>query len=570
MPKLIQKSGFIKPGKAAGYIGYIATRDGVEKLLGPEGYVEYMAMRPGAERHNGHGLFSSQPVDLNAVMKEAERHTGPVWTLIYSLHREDAARLGYDNAKGWQTLIKAHQVELATAMKIPPEQFRWYAAYHDEGEHPHIHMTVWANDPKQGFLTKEGIKTMRSVLTNSIFQDELYSLYQRKDISYKELTAQARMSLRELVQEMENTICDSPAIEMQMVQLARSLKDVTGKKVYGYLKKTLKAQVDAIVDELAKVPQVAECYDIWNRLRDELESYYKDTPRQHLPLSQQKEFKAIKNMVIQEAENLRLGVLTFEDNQMADEPPDNTRFRDPDNSNEDKRSVVEMLERDWEDDGSASIAHRLGRIWRDGLGVIPDDEKAEMWFQRAAGGGHCDAQYELAKLLQKQGRIGEAISWYEQAAENGNPFAGYRLGKLYLQSPQVEKDTDRAVEYLTNAAEQDCAQAQYILGKLYLLGWDMEQDCAMAKYWLTQAARQGHEYAQFFLDHMEQNRDPSVLLCATHLLCSIAQIIRDTPPPAPPGIHIDRKRFQQLMEKKIAMGHKPDDHEEQGYIGPAM
>ena len=217
MPKLIQKSGFIKPGKAAGYIGYIATRDGVEKPPGPEGYVEYMAMRPGAERHNGHGLFSSQPVDLNAAMKEAERHTGPVWTLIYSLHREDAARLGYDNAKGWQTLIKAHQVELATAMKILPEQFRWYAAYHDEGEHPHIHMTVWADDPKQGLLTKEGIKTMRSVLTNSIFQDELYSLYQRKDISYKDLTAQARASLRKLVSKMENTICDSPVIEMQML-----------------------------------------------------------------------------------------------------------------------------------------------------------------------------------------------------------------------------------------------------------------------------------------------------------------------------------------------------------------
>ena len=570
MPKLIQKSGFIKPGKAAGYIGYSAARDGVEKPPGPEGYVEYMAMRPGAERHNGHGLFSSQPVDLNAAMKEAERHTGPVWTLIYSLHREDAARLGYDNAKGWQTLIKAHQVELATAMKILPEQFRWYAAYHDEGEHPHIHMTVWADDPKQGLLTKEGIKTMRSVLTNSIFQDELYSLYQRKDISYKDLTAQARASLRKLVSKMENTICDSPVIEMQMLHLADKLKDVKGKKQYGYLKAPLKEQVDAIVDELAKVPQVAECFEIWNRLRDELKSYYKDAPRQHLPLSQQKEFKAIKNMVIQEAESLRLGVLTFEDNQMADEPPDNTRFRDPDISNEDKRSVIKMLERDWEDSSSASIAYRLGRIWRDGLGVIPDDEKAEVWFHRATGGGHSDAQYALAKLLQEQGRIGEAIPWYEQAAENGNPFAGYRLGKLYLQSPQVETDTDRAVEYLTNAAEQDCAQAQYILGKLYLLGRDVEQDSTMAEYWLAQAARQGHEYAQFFLDHMEQNRDPSVLLCSTHLLYSMAQIIRDTPPPAPPGIHIDRKRFQQLMEKKIAMGHKPDDHEEQGYIGPTM
>lgn len=570
MPKLIQKSGFIKPGKAGGYIGYIATRDGVEKLPGPKGYVEYMAMRPGAERHDGHGLFSSQPVDLDAVMEEAAQHDGPVWTLIYSLKREDAARLGYDNAASWRTLLKAHQVELATTMKIPLEQFRWYAAYHDEGEHPHIHMTVWADDPKQGFLTKEGIKAMRSVLTNSIFQDELYSLYQRKDVSYKELTAQARTSLRELVHQMEDIICDSPVIEMQMVHLADKLKDVKGKKQYGYLKKPLKEQVDAIVDELAKVPQVNECFEEWNRLRDELESYYKDTPRQHLPLSQQKEFKSIKNMVIQEAENLRLGVLTFEDERMRDEPSDNSRFRDPDISNEDKRSVIEALEQDWEDGRSIAIAFQLGRVWRDGLGVIPDGEKAEMWFQRAAEAGHSGAQHSLAKLLHQQGRINEAIPWFEQAAENGSQFASYQLGKLYLQGVQGEKNIDKSAAYLADAAEQGFSQAQYLLGKLYLLRQDEEQDDAVAKYWFTQAAEQGHEYAQFFLDHMNQDRDLSLLLCTTRLLCCLAQVIRDTPPPAPPGIHIDRKRFQQLMEKKVAMGHKSDDHEEQGYIGPAM
>ena len=566
MVGLIQKSGFIKPGKAAGYIEYIATRDGVEKL-NTEGYLEYMATRPGS-----HGLFSSRPVvSLDVVKKEAEQHTGPVWTLIYSLRREDAARLGYDNAESWRKLIKAHHVELATAMKIPPEQFRWYAAYHDADTHPHIHMTVWSDDPKLGFLTPEGIKAMRSVLANSIFQDELYSLYQQKDISYKELTAQARASMRELVQQMESTICDSPVIEIRMLQLARELKSVSGKKVYGYLKKPLKEQVDAIVDELAKVPAVAECYDVWSALRDELESYYKDTPRQHLPLSQQKEFKAIKNMVIQEAENLRLGVVTFEDERIQDEPPDNSRFSDPDISNEDKRSVIEVLERSWEDDGSATTAYRLGRVWRDGLGVPPDGEKAELWFQRAAEDGHSGARYTLAKILHEQGRISEAIPWYERAAEGGNPFAGYQLGKLYLVGDDIPKDVAKAMEYLTDVAEQGNSQAQYILGKLYLLGSEVEQDKGAAVQWLTLAAAQGNKYAQFFLDHMEQDRDPSVLLCATRLLCHMAQIIRDTPPPAPPtGLVIDRKRFRQLMEKKIAMGHKPDDHEEQGYVGPAM
>ena len=566
MTGLIQKSGFIKPGKAAGYVRYIATRDGVEKT-DPEGYMEYMATRSGS-----HGLFSSQPdTDLKAVMKEVEQHTGPVWTLIYSLHREDAARLGYDSAASWRQLIKAHQVELANAMKIPPEQFRWCAAYHDEGEHPHIHMTVWSADPAQGFLTADGIKAMRSTLTNSIFQDELYSLYKRKDVSYKDLTVQARASMRELVRQMENTICDSPVIETRMLQLSRELKNISGKKVYGYLKKPLKEQVDAIVDELAKIPVVAECYEVWNGLRDELESYYKDKPRQRLPLSQQKEFKAIKNMVIRKAENLRLGILTFEDESMRDEPPGNSRFSDPNVSNEDKRSVMEMLERRWEDDCSASVAYQLGRVWRDGLGVPPDDGKAEMWFRRAAEDGHSGAQYALAKLLHLHGRVDEAVAWYEQSADGGNPFAAYQLGKLYLTGEGIPKDVAKAVKYLTDAAEQDDPQAQYILGKLYLLGSEVTQDRETATQWFTAAADQGHEYAQFFLGRMEQDRDPSALLCATRLLCSMAQIIRDTPLPAPPaGLRIDRKRFRQLMEKKIALGHKPDDHEEQGYIGPAM
>ena len=213
----------------------------------------------------------------------------------------------------------------------------------------------------------------------------------------------------------------------------------------------------------------------------------------------------------------------------------------------------------------------MGRVWRDGLGVHPDDEKAMVWFQRAAEGGHVGAQYALGKLLHEQGRISEAIPWFEQAAEGGNQFAGYQLGKLCLAGEGIPKDVSQAVEYLTDAAEQGNSQAQYILGKLYLLGNEVEQDREAAVQWLSLAASQGHEYAQFFLDHMEQNRDPSVLLCATRLLCHMAQIIRDTPPPAPPtGLVIDRKRFRQLMEKKIAMGHKPDDHEEQGYIGPAM
>ncbi len=316
------------------------------EVVGREGYMKYIATRPRVERHGEHGLFSNRPVSLDASLKEVEEHSGNVWTFIWSLRREDAARLGYDHADSWQKLIKAHQVEIAEAMKIPPAQLRWCAAFHDEGGHPHVHAMIWSADPKRGHLTREGINTIRSKLTNDIFQDELYSLYQEKDISYKELVSATRRSMGELAAEMQDAVCDNPVIGEKMLALSQSLETAKGKKVYGYLKKSTKVQVDEIVDELAKIPSMAECYAAWNKLKDELESYYKDTPRQHLSLSQQKEFRAIKNLVIQEAENLHRNVFTFEDADMVEEYTDVF----PENSNYDAvldyYQAVETLDAD--------------------------------------------------------------------------------------------------------------------------------------------------------------------------------------------------------------------------------
>ena len=187
MTGLIQKSGYIKPGTGGGhYAEYIATREGVELLEAPHpshdggGYLEYMAQRP-----RSHGLFSADgPADLEKTVEEINGHTGPVWTFIWSLRREDAARLGYENSESWRKLLLAHQTELAQAMKISPKNFRWRAAFHDEKHHPHVHVMVWSADPRQGFLTEQGIEKMRSRLSNEIFRDELLSLYQQKDLSY--------------------------------------------------------------------------------------------------------------------------------------------------------------------------------------------------------------------------------------------------------------------------------------------------------------------------------------------------------------------------------------------------
>ena len=585
---LIQKSGYIKPGNGGGhYAEYIATREGVELIEAPSpshdggGYLEYMAQRP-----RSHGLFSADgPADLEKTMEEINGHTGPVWTFVYSLKREDAHRLGYENSESWRKLLLAHQTELAQAMKISPNNFRWRAAFHDEKHHPHIHMMVWSTEPKQGFLTEKGIENMRSQLSNEIFRDELLSLYQKKDLSYSQVRDAATEAMGRLIREMETGLCHSPAIAERMETLAGMLENHRGKKVYGYLKKPVKAQVDAIVDELDKVPEVAECYEQWNRLRDELERYYKDAPRDHLPLSRQKEFKAIKNMVIGEAERLRLDMFTFEDARVRDEVDEdqdavyfawNSNWQmakvyqnakevleEYENPESEKAEQVRVLEQLWQR-GFSLAAYQLGKCWRDGRGVLPDDEQSELWFRRVADAGYDFSQYAFGKLLESQKRMGEAVSWYEKAAAQSNSWAAYRLGKLYLDGKDVPKDVPKAVEYLTASAEQGNQYAQYALGKLYLTGQDVKQDREAAWAYFCESAEQGNPYAQFFLDHFDQAQKPNLLLSATRLLHHLGQIFRENsvPPAAPVGQRVDRKLRRKIQEKKIAMGHKPDDHEE--------
>ena len=652
MAKLVQKSGYIKSGKASGYMRYIATREGVEKLVGngavtkgqreliqklltdfpdtaelfeyedycktptlgtasafigmaldaniheidsESGYMQYIATRPRVQKRGTHGLFSSATaVDLTSAMSELEAHEGNVWTVIYSLRREDAARLEYDSADAWRTLLMENAPTLAKSMKISLDNFHWYAAFHDEGHHPHIHMMVWSDDPKEGFLTKDGIAAMRSKLTNAIFRDEMQQIYERKDVAYSDLVEAAQNAMREMISRMQRQVCDSPILEDNMHQLVQALETTTGKKQYGYLKKPLKQLVDTIVDVLAELPEVSECYEVWNQIHEELnECYGHSTPWERLPLSQRKEFRKIKNDIIWEAENIRLGLPTFEDERMQDEP-------EPENQKEEHQSysvyeqaqryraakavlqdiyaldaehaeAVKALEQLWEE-GYTVAAHQLGKFYRDDLSTLRDHEKAEQWFRHSAEAGNDFSEYALGKLLLTQKRTVEAMGWLSKAADHGNQFARYRLGKIYLADESVPKDVAKALVYLTASADQGNQFAQYTLGKLYLLGRDVPLDREQAREWLIRAAAQGNEYARFFLDRFDQFRDPSVMLAATKLLHHMSRIFQSNsvPPSNPAGIRIDSKRRRRLMEKRMAMGHKADDHEEQTQYQQSM
>ena len=400
MSKLIQKAGFLNPKRAGRYMNYIATRDGVELLdeNADSIYMRYIATRPRAEKHGEHGLFGAEDaVDLEKTLGELKAHEGNVWTIIYSLRREDAARLGYDNAASWRALLRSKQADFAEAMQIPPLQLRWYAAFHDEGDHPHIHMMLWSDDPKYGFLRKDKLLHLQSVLTNMIYADELKEVYVQKDIAYKDVTEAARAAMRRIIDQLESVENPPESIQKKLLELALELRTVSGKKQYGYLKKPLKDKVDSIVDELEKLPEVAAYYAVWNDLRDTLEGYYKSKPRQHNPLSQQKEFRAIKNAIIQEAERLRCQL-----EESSAQTSANPLLTDEHISS--ITSQFARLPSEYLLNSTVRLFHQMGQIFRDNaappsnpMGIRIDSKRRKKLMQKRLAMGHKQDDHEQAQ-----------------------------------------------------------------------------------------------------------------------------------------------------------------------------
>ena len=641
MARLIVKSPYIQCGKqnASGYLSYIATRERVEiipddrsptrkqeqlitKLIRDfpdvkelleyedymqkptkanasslitlaleehwkqvqqtDGYMKYIATRPRAERLGDHGLFGdTDHVDLDAAMSELEHYTGNVWTHIISLHREDAERLGYNNAQAWRALLRAHRNDIAVAMHIPPQDFRWYAAFHNEGHHPHVHMMAWSVKPGQAHLDRDGIRSIRSQLTNDIFQQELLHVYEQKSVSRDELVKETRKVMLELSRQMRDTICEHTQAEQMIWKLSQQLGEVKGKKSYGYLPRPMKRQVDEIVDQLECIPVVNKCYQKWWELQCQVNEFYSGKKQQRPPLSRQKEFRAIRNAVIREAENIRLGKVTFEDEKMEErgEWVDNwevsyeclrlrARIEDSKLPLDQRDEAVEDLER-LAEYGDVHAQYFLGLLYRDGGLLLPDPEQAVHWLELAAKRNLPEAQYALGKLyLSDDPEVhdtSDGILWLERANRNGNTDAAYRLGKEYLMGKSVQKEAVKAAEYLRYASDRNHPWASYLLGKLYLTGNGVPKDEEAAWNCFRMANAYGHPYAQYALERQEQWQRPELLLTVSRLLYHMSNIFRDNAPtvPAQPRLHIDRKRMRELQELRIALGHQPDDHEEE-------
>ena len=525
-----------------------------------ENYVDYLANRPHVERIGEHGLFTDagKPVVIARVQEEVKAHKGPVWTHVVSLKREDAARLGYDSGKQWMELLRSKRAMFCKQMKIDSENLRWYAAFHNESYHPHVHVMVYSAKDHDGFLTEPAIEAMRSELAHDIFRQDFANLYGVQNAAREGLKKEAEQTVKRLIQEIQSETCQNQKIEKQIHLLSNRLQRTNGKKVYGYLKADLKQMVDRIVDELEQEPHIKELYQSWGTAREKIWQTYSDQPIPLAPLSQQKELKRIKNMVITEA--MKIGSHHFlleessaeetdiwidravtemgsiagderrgesERRDAADEPEDNELPGDNDidfhaewsdtykvacqclyGSDEKKPDFKEAfrLFSGEAEEGNALAMFDLGRMYADGLGREADPAKAHEWYGKA---------------------LTAFVAAEQCAEERQRPYLQYRIGKMYAAGlgyelpvvPDEEggdgkavRDYEKAVAWLEKAAEAEHASAQYALANIYLAGEAVAKDVTKATELFTRAAKQGHDYAAYqlgkqFLQGEETEKD---------------------------------------------------------------
>lgn len=457
-----------------------AIEENVDRIGKKENYIGYIAMRPRVEKSGAHGLISytDEPIKLSKVAKEVGNHDGIVWTTIISLRREDAEKLGYDNLPAWKTLLRAKSQDLANAMGVPITDMKWYAAFHNESGHPHVHLVSYSTG-KEPYMTRQGLENLKAAYAHEIFKNDLYEIYEKQTEYRDELRVESKEKIAEIIREINGKKYENETIELMLKTLAEKLQKHKGKKVYGYLPKDVKNLVNGVIDELMRDSDLQKLYELWYEQRENVLKTYRDKMPARLPLSANEEFKSVRNAVIAEAMNLSFSETPVIDETLA-EPTDKEIEKSEKKPRKDYKTAWQFY--DW----------AKACTDKNGEGYNPEF----------------------------------AVKLFTEAANGGITVAKYKLGKMLLNGDVVKKDIPKAIEWLKQAAMEENEFAEYALGRLYLFGLGVEKDLPLAMAYLRSAAAKGNEYAAELIRQKELFDKQSISLCISRLfkyLCGVLQ-----------------------------------------------
>lgn len=472
--------------------------DNAYEVMQTKTYADYIATRPRAQKFGMHGLFTDDGVQvkLSEVSKELNQYSGNVWTVIISLRREDAERLSYNTGERWRDMLRSQTSLISENFHIPMQNLKWYAAFHNESHHPHVHLMVYSTEEKQAYLSKEGVMKLRSAFAKDIFAQDLLCVYEKQTEYRDELKLNSSKVIADIISKVNSGIYDNPRLEEMLLNLADRLSKTSGKKVYGYLKADVKSIIDSIVDELADDERISALYDLWYEQRESVIKTYTNELPERVLLSQNKEFKSIKNAVIQEAMNIvNEHLFTTDEEENADEQFES----DSEPSDEEAESVLSQKEK----------ASLMWKYYSDAKKLLDrksdnyNPTKAVEFLIESAKLGCGVAKYRLGKMF-LQGKdvpknIDYALRWLEESVGEGNEFAEYLLGKTYLKGEDVEQDLIRAEDLLRKSSAQGNKYAKYTLGKSLLDGELFLQNIPEAIKLITESADNGFAPAQYLL-----------------------------------------------------------------------
>ncbi len=271
-----------------------------------ENYIGYIAKRPRVEKQGTHGLFSlyDEEINLESVAKNIANHDGLVFTTIMSLKRNDAEALDYTRSIRWKELLKRNTIAIAKSMNIPPSDLRWYAAFHNETYHPHIHLVAYSVG-REPYITEKRLDDLKRTFAKDIFSSEMHNIYVEQTDRRNELRKEAKNMIEEVVSLINEGHYSNPIVADLLKQLASELDNYSGRMMYGYLPKKAKNLIDGIVDEMASDEKIKELYELWYEKREIIVKIYREEMPPRVPLSSNKEFKTIRNAVLQEALGLK-------------------------------------------------------------------------------------------------------------------------------------------------------------------------------------------------------------------------------------------------------------------------
>lgn len=521
-----QKNPTVKNGSAL--ISEILDRN-MDRLTNRENYVGYLANRPGTVKFGSHGLFSQsdEPINLEKVAKEIANHGGNVWTHVVSLRRDNAQAMGYDNLNAWRELVKRQIPNIAKNQKIDMANLKWYASFHDKKTNPHVHIIIYSTNEREGFLTNHGIKKIRSGFANDIYADELHHLYAQqtdlRDLLKKE-SEQLMKQLAENISQSKNF--DAELIEL-VSKLSSQLSKSKGKKVYGYLKSDAKKTVDEIFARLAENESIQKMYSLWCEMEQQKHDVY-SSAKVHIPkLTDNKEFKSVKNMIIRTVLDMN--------NHVVDAVVQNTELTVSDIDDPDVviSQLVDETEQSAEDYTAAidtadfvsgskyylkwsNNYKEACKLIYDKNSKLEDFQKAEQLLLTESKSGNVLAIHDLGKLhsTDKLGAKDEekSLRYYSEAlkgflevepsSKKLKPYVQYRIGKMYCYGSGTEQNYQKAFEWFERSAKQKNKFAQYSLANLYYYGNGVEKDLSLAFLWYQKSSAQGQPYASYVIAQM--------------------------------------------------------------------